>query len=113
MSFKSVACLSAILCLISSPSTAQQGAPQNYGHGYWDGPWHGWFMGPAMMVLFFAVVVIAIVFIVRWLDGARGRRPSGGHVSSGTSALDILKERFARGEIDKAEYEERREILRE
>ena len=39
-------------------------------------------------------------------DGLRG-----GHGGRSNYALDILKERFARGEITKAEYEERRRVL--
>ena len=35
----------------------------------------------------------------------------GSHGGRSNYALDILKERFARGEITKAEYEERRRVL--
>jgi len=69
----------------------------------------GWswpFFGPLFWILLL-VVVIGFVMI--------GRRPSH-HVpptSTRPGPLDILKERFARGEIDKAEYEERRKVLGE
>ena len=69
----------------------------------------GWFMGPIMMILFLAVAVIAVVLIVRWLGGSsQGDSRSAPAPSTPT---DILKERFARGEIDKEEFEERRRVL--
>jgi putative membrane protein len=46
---------------------------------------------------------------VRWLAG-----PSQGTLQQGPPArtpLDVLRERFARGEIDKDEFEERRRVL--
>lgn len=71
--------------------------------------WHGgWFFGPIMMVLFLAVIVGVIVLLVRWLNGT-GTTPSKPRQEE--RALDILKERFARGEIDKDEFEERRSII--
>jgi putative membrane protein len=39
--------------------------------------------------------------------------PDTGRTRSAGRALDILKERFARGEIDKAEFDERRRVLEE
>ena len=105
--------LAAIFCLVASPAIAQQGAAPSYGHGYWEGPGHGWFMGPIMMVLFLAILVTAVVVLVRWLDGSRSRHPVDGSTRLAPEPFDILKERFARGEIDKAEYEERRNILRD
>ncbi len=85
---------------------AQQSAPY-YGPPMWSGGW--WmFFGPFTMILVVAAVVAVVVLLVRWLgpvaDGI-DRLPAT------KSALDILKERYARGEIEKEEYEERRRVL--
>lgn len=85
-----------------------------YGHGgymhggSWGGGW-GMVLGPLAMLIFLAIATAVIVLIVRWLWGT-GKAPHHGSPTSG-SALDILKERFARGEIDAAEFEERRQVL--
>jgi putative membrane protein len=63
-------------------------------------PWM--FFGPVMVVMFFGVCV-AIAFLVMRAAGAGPR--------NGSRALEILKERYARGEIDQAEFEERRRIV--
>ena len=55
------------------------------------------------------LIVAVIVLLVRWLGGGVGIAPW----ARGRAALQILQERFARGEIDKDEYEERRRILSE
>jgi len=93
---------------VAAPAAAQQ-TPQYYGPHMWHGGWHGWVFGPIMMILFIAVIVAVIVLLVRWLGGAgHGHAP---HVPPGKTPLDILKERFARGEIDVTEFEERRKVL--
>jgi len=66
--------------------------------------------GPIFMILVLAAVIAVAVLLVRWLGGS-GRGEAS--PPSGRTALDILKERYARGEIDKEEYEERRRILGE
>jgi putative membrane protein len=60
------------------------------------------------MLLFWGLIIAAIVVLVRGFGGA-----SRGNVRRlpGKTALDILRERYARGEIDKAEFEERRRDL--
>ncbi len=76
------------------------------GH-HFGGGWGGYMMfGPIVMILFFAAIVVVAVLIVRWMIGDRGSRRD-----DRSSALDILEERFARGEIDKAEFEDRRRTL--
>ena len=73
-----------------------------------DGGWNMFFFGPLFMILTLAAFVLVIVFLVRWLAGS----PAAGPPSLlGKTPLDTLKERFARGEIDKAEFEDRRKIL--
>jgi putative membrane protein len=90
---------------------AQQNQQPGYDPHMWGGGWHGWFFGPLMMIAFIAVAVIVVVLLVRWLGGPRhGGAP---YAPSGKTPLDILKERFARGEIDKQEFEERRRVLGE
>ena len=71
----------------------------------WGGGWNTVIFGPLLMILFLALLIAAVVLLVRWLGGSRGS------TSPGQTPLDILKERFARGEIDKEEFEERRRIL--
>ena len=71
--------------------------------------WGGGHMiyGPVMMILVIAVVVAIVVLIVRWMGGAHG----GQSTPAGKSPQDILKERYARGEMTTKEFEERRQVL--
>lgn len=77
-----------------------------YGHHPMMG-WGGWFMGPVMMLIFFAFMVGTVVLIVRIL----GWHPTSRADQEEDRALAILRERFARGEIDQAEFNERRKHL--
>lgn len=67
-------------------------------HGSWGGM-GGW--GGLWMALFWILVLVGLVAAVRWVLGPRGR----GGVPHGESALDILKKRYARGELSREEYE--------
>ena len=80
-----------------------------YGHGHpmmWG---FGMIFGPLFFILVLALVIAIAVLLVRWLAA-----PGHGAVAPlppGRTPLDILKERFARGEIDKEEFDERRRVL--
>ena len=80
--------------------------------GYeWGMPWYGMIFGPIMMIAVLAAIIVVVVLLVRWLGGSSMLPPL--HPTPGKTPLDILKERFARGEIDKAEFEERKRTLLE
>ncbi len=69
---------------------------------------YGWMpmmgFGMLFMVLFWVVLIVGVVFLVRWFLGLSG-------FTRGESALEILKKRYARGEINKEEFEERKRDL--
>lgn len=69
-------------------------------NGYGTMPWM--FFGPVMMVIFVVLCFAIMYFMMR-----------GGmtHGRGGSHAIEILKERYARGEINQAEFEERRRLL--
>jgi putative membrane protein len=78
-------------------------------YGWWDGspaPWYGMIFGPIMMIAFLVITVLTIA----WALHAFGFGRESGLQGQGTP-LDTLKHRFARGEIDRAEYEERKRLL--
>lgn len=105
----------AALAVLSLPDGAlAQPADRYYGPGMmWDGGIFHMFFGFLMMLLFLAAIVAAVVLVVRWLGGSGHHLSHDGARPGGRSALDILKERLARGEIDVAEYEERKRALGE
>jgi putative membrane protein len=77
-----------------------------YWDGYGMGAW-GLVVMTVSMVLFWALIIAAIVALVRYL-GRTGR----GEQTTG-SAEAILAERFARGDIDEEEYRRRLQALSE
>jgi putative membrane protein len=57
-------------------------------------------------LLLWILVILGIVVLVKWLL-EREKKPS----ESGEGALDILKRRYAKGEIDKEEFEQKKKDL--
>jgi len=67
--------------------------------------WGAWGVGMMLMMLvFWGLLIVGIVVGIRWLarQGA-GSRPDG--------AIEILRERYARGEITKEEFDARKRDL--
>ncbi len=96
--------------LLSLPAGAQTtiGQPEYWHHG-WDWGWGHMIFGSLMMVVFWGGIIIAIVLVAR--SFGRGTSHGATHPASRNRALDILKDRFARGEIDKEEFEGRKRLL--
>jgi putative membrane protein len=68
----------------------------------------GWF-GSIFMVAFWILILVGLVLLIRWLVQATGRDKTDG--SGVNRALEILKERYAKGEIDKEEFESKKKDL--
>ena len=69
----------------------------------WGGPdgwgW-GWIgIGILHMGLFWILVILGIVVLVKWLG-------SSGASRTGSRALDILKERYAKGELTREQFDQ-------
>jgi putative membrane protein len=81
-----------------------------WGYGF---SWGGMLMMILGSVLWIALLVVLVWAVIRWLD--RRTAPSTPTYTStppsGPSALEILNQRYARGEIDTATYEQMRERL--
>ena len=78
-------------------------------YGWWDGssaPWYGMIFGPIMMIVF----IVLTVLIITWALRAFGLGWQSDSQKENTP-LDTLKHRFARGEIDRVEYEDRKKVL--
>lgn len=71
--------------------------------GFGFGNMMGWFGGGIMMLVFWVLVILLVVWVVREITGRHSGSNSGSN--SNSRALDILKERYAKGEISKEEFE--------
>jgi putative membrane protein len=68
-----------------------------YGNG-WGNPWGGLLMGLPMIVIWVAIIIGIIYFI-------KSVSRNGGGFNRSKTPLEILKERYAKGEINDDDYE--------
>jgi len=69
-----------------------------------DGGW-GFGMGPGMWIFWIVLIVIIVALVKAFAPGG------GASSSTGKSPMEILKARYARGEIDEEEFNRRRSEL--
>jgi putative membrane protein len=104
------------ILLTGTQALAQPGGYGGYGgYGGWGmgsgmmgGYGMGWF-GGIIMIVFWILIIVGLVFLIKWLIQSTGRDKMAG--SGGDRSLEILKERYARGEIDKEEFETKKKDL--
>ena len=86
----------------SSPTGLNQGNNSMMNFGFTPFGGFGWIF----MILWWALIIAGIVALIKWLTNQ-----SRGNHDHEKSPLEILKERYAKGEIDKKEFEERKKDL--
>lgn len=67
--------------------------------------------GGIFMIIFWALIVFALVFLVKELTDSGEKKNSTRSNGTGGDALRILDKRFAEGEIDEEEYRRRKEEI--
>jgi len=75
-------------------------------HGYWGGPMGFGWMGGVFMLTFWGLIIIGIVWLVRYLMSSRSC-----DIDHPDTPLEILKKQYAKGEIDKNAYEENKKDI--
>jgi len=75
--------------------------------GSWGYGWMGWF-GSVIYLLFWGLVVVVLVLLARKLWSSPQR---SSEMRSNESPMDILKRRYASGEIDREEFEQKKQDL--
>jgi putative membrane protein len=69
------------------------------------GMWGAWGLGMMLfMLLFWVLVIVGVVLGIRWLV-------TQGRESRADTALEILRQRYARGEINKEEFDAKKRDL--
>lgn len=102
---KTILAISSAFLSFSGIAAADPPGGGEYGyHGMMYGA-GGWFMMPIMMLIFFGLLVFAVVLIARFLGF------SGAGFGRSDNAETILRERFAKGEIEREEFEARMKAL--
>jgi putative membrane protein len=89
----------------------QRGEPYPWGPGGMMGNWGygmmGWF-GPIIMFVFWGLLILVLILLARWLWGATQKKQEQTRFES---PLDILKRRYAIGEINREEFEQKKRDL--
>ncbi len=68
-------------------------------------------LGWVLMILFWGLVIAGVIVLVRWLTSSASRRERDMPPLAHKTPADILRERYARGEIEREEFLQRLEDL--
>ncbi|MFZ0243550.1 MAG: SHOCT domain-containing protein [Desulfobacterales bacterium] len=72
---------------------------------HWGSGTMGWgvgWLGPVLMIAWWIVVIVGVVALFRWLFTSK--RPADTCAAREESALDVVRKRYARGEIDQEQF---------
>lgn len=67
--------------------------------------------GGIFMIVFWILIIVGIIVLIRWLLHSTSSNRNNFFQQGGDRSLDILKERYAKGEIDKEEFEQKKRDL--
>lgn len=96
---------------MSSAITVFQGTLSPHGMDHWMWGWGfslGWLF-LAIVAAFWIAVILAIIFFIRWLINATAHKGRGPRTED--SAFELLRMRYAKGEINKEEFEQKKKDL--
>jgi putative membrane protein len=79
--------------------------------GHWG--WGSWILTTLTTVVFWALVITAVVLLARYLLSLSQRTTGTTHATGASNAEQVLAERYARGDIDDDEYKRRLGLLRQ
>ncbi len=75
----------------------------------WNWSYHLGLFSLMIMAAFWIALIVGILFLIRWLIASSRQRRRA--IRSEDPALDILRARYARGEVSKEEFEQKRKDL--
>ncbi|MBP7530156.1 MAG: SHOCT domain-containing protein [Syntrophorhabdaceae bacterium] len=88
-------------------SCSGEGSYGPHGPGGWGGMMHyGFGFGGMFMWIIFLILIVLLIYFIIQFQKRKGQTPT-----QNESHLDILKKRYARGEITKEEYERMKKDL--
>jgi putative membrane protein len=76
---------------------------------HWGGWGTGWF-GMIFMIIFWDLIIFGLVALIRSLIQNTSSKGHPG-IGTGSKAMDILKERFAKGEISRNDFDSMKKDL--
>ncbi len=104
--------------LLAASAPAATAHAQWRGYDNWGGGMMGGYGGYGMggfggifMIVFGILIIVGIIVLIRWMLHSSPSNRNGWQGQGGDRSLDILRERYARGEINKEEFEQKKRDL--